>query len=167
MIDYRYFDMIINKKFIDHYEFYNKIIEHWLYTKKENNTRYGGSIYAPYNSILIYSDKINLIRDEILKIIDDNYKHINIKVFYDNERKFQIQLSVSNNPEKRLIIIIQSLESLELDQRGLRLVGLIVDIDDKNKAIINKYLNDDLISIKLKSFLTVPTNLNIGLVLYY
>lgn len=164
MINYENFNMIINKDFMRYNEFYDRIIEHWLYTEKQTNiTR--KSVYALHDKILIYSDKVDITESEILRMVKCNYKCLDIKISHLHEIT-QIQLSCIDN-KKTLIVIIQPLNNLKLDQRGLRLVGIIIDIDDKDKTIINKYLDDDFIINKLYCYLTIPTNLNIGLVLYH
>lgn len=66
--------------------------------------------------------------------------------------------------DKVLNINIQPIDTINLDQRGIKCAGVIIDVEGRKE--IYDYLNDIIIN-KLFCFLVPPTKLKIGLVLYY
>ena len=121
MIDYKYFNIIINKDFMSYVNFYKRIINHWLYEISE----------IGIDDILIYSSNTFLTENELLHAISDirkehNYEYIDKEKVYHNHGFTDIKLSTvifSNNKDKHLKIHIRPINTLKSDQRGCRLSG--------------------------------------------
>lgn len=154
MVEYGYFDMIIDKRFIDSEEFYKLVIKQW-FDKSDKK----------YESIVIYTDNIEKVKNSILNILPYISCFIKVGTIHDRDKNninFDLEMEDNN-----LLVNIQSIDRIRLDQRGARAAGVIIDIDVENKKRINKYIENTDIEQKLLWFLIAPTNLNIGLVLYY
>lgn len=157
-MDYSNFNMMIDKRFMSHSYFYKKVIMNWLcYSEKE------------FENILIYSSDLELTKSFLIKIsseVEDYFKSHVIVTQRKYHDTFEIKIKKrSSDKEKILQIIIQSTDRIKLDQRGLRLSGIILDVNSKYS--IENYLDDELINNRLLTYLLTPTDLDIGLTLYY
>lgn len=152
MIKYRDFDMVINRKFINPNDFYKQIINHWVQTENIKSIE----------KILIYSDDIKMTEKTILNIIPNISTMISYKRKNYHNRDILDYLYLK---DKVLNINIQPIDTINLEQRGIKCAGVIIDVEDKK--IIDEYLKTHKDLVKFYYYLTPPTNLNIGLVLYY
>lgn len=167
MIDSEYFDMIINKKFLFGDDFYKSLIEYWIMNSKNE-----------FETILIYSDDLKRTKMSLIEGILNAYKYIhfvNIKrekeQYVHNNIYMELNASIFCETNKKLKLIIQPIKNIQSDERGCRLSGLIIDINDPHKEMIDKYLKDHIVTTKLLPFVVRTTELDhdskIGLVLYY
>lgn len=166
MIDSEYFDMIINKKFLFSDDFYKNLIEYWITNSKNE-----------FETMLIYSDDLTRTKINLTEGISKAYNYIRFvnikreKEYYMHDN-FYVELSANIiDKNKKLRIIIQSIEKIQLSERGCRLTGLIIDIYDPYKEMIDKYLENHIVTTKLIPFVARTTELDqnskIGLVLYH
>ena len=84
---------------------------------------------------------------------------------YHNTFEIKIKEKFSKNEKRTLKIIIQFIDKIKLNQKGLMLSGVILDINNKNN--IENYLDDNFIDTRILPYLLLPTDLDIGLTLYY
>lgn len=154
MINFEYFDMIINRRFINSEEFYKLIIKQW-FDKTDKN----------FEGIIIYTDNIERVKASILNILPSISCFIRVgKIHNIDKKNIEFGLEMKNN---KLFVNIQHIDRIDLDQRGVRAAGVIIDMNIENKCKFNEYLDEDTISMKLSPMLVAPTNLNIGFILYY
>lgn len=157
-MDYSNFNMIIDKRFMSHNYFYKKVITNWLYYSEKE-----------FENILIYSSDLELTKSFLIKISSEIEDYFQSRIIV-TQRKYHDTFTIRikgrfANKEKVLEIIIQSINRIKLDQRGLRLSGIILDVNSKYS--IENYLDDELINNRLLTYLLTPTDLDIGLTLYY
>ena len=157
-MDYSNFNMIIDKRFMSYSYFYKKVIMNWLYYSEKE-----------FENILIYSSDLELTKSFLIKIsseVEDYFKSHVIVTQRKYHDTFEIKIKKrSSDKEKILQIIIQSTNRIKLDQRGLKLSGIILDVN--GKASIEDYLDDNLFYSRIFPYLLLPTDLDIGLTLYY
>lgn len=154
MVDFEYFDMVINRRFINSEEFYKSTIKQW-FDKTDKN----------FESIIIYTDNVERVKASILNILPYVSCFIKVDKIHNIDKKnIEFCLEMENN---KLFINIQHIDRINLNQRGVRAAGVIIDINIENKCKFNEYLEEDTVSMKLSPMLIAPTNLNIGFVLYY
>ena len=158
-MDYSNFNMMIDKRFMSHSYFYKKVIMNWLcYSEKE------------FENILIYSSNMELTKGFLIKVSSEFEDYLEDCIMITQKEHYGIlEIKIKayfNNKERDFEITIKPINRLKLDQmRGLRLSGVILDVGSKN--CIENYLDNELITNELLPCLLIPTDLDIGLTLYY
>lgn len=151
MLDKNDFDIILNKGFINSYDFYKDVIEKW----------YCEVLDRTYKNIAIFTDDIEIVCFSI-----ENYcqsYNIKYKVIKVSKTSRNIILKLSDT--RTLYIHIANLDYLSSNLRGMRCYGVIIDV--KNKKELNQYFDDRENVIKLFLLLCGSHRKDsLGLILY-
>lgn len=158
MLDYKIFNTMISKDFIEYDVFYKQILKHWRCNSKRE-----------YENIFIFcGENIDLVLEFITKECSSLKTNYNVEI---NQRAFkdkfiiEVEMVLSSKKKKLLRIEIQSLKNFEIE-RGIKASSVIFDVDDENRELID-YIEERTIEEKIMPMLVPPTDLKTGLVLYY